>query len=144
MQPRIIVDTSVFTGALIRASGGANRQVLRLCLEERCLPLMGTKLFLEFESVLSRDSLFKACPLSEEERLEFLASFLSVCTWISVHYLWRPNLLDEGDNHVLELAVAGGAGMIVTQNVRDFRRHELRFPEVQIITPFEFLKTMEA
>ena len=55
-----------------------------------------------------------------------------------------PNQRCPTSSAVLELAVAGGAGMIVTQNVRDFRRHELRFPEVQIITPFEFLKTMEA
>jgi hypothetical protein len=27
---------------------------------------------------------------------------------IEVYYRWRPNLPDEGDNHVLELAVAAG------------------------------------
>ena len=64
----------------------------------------------------------------------------SVCRWVSVHYLWRPNLPDEGDNHILELAVAGGAEIIVTQNVRDFRRGELQFPEIQILTPSEFLR----
>lgn len=65
-----------------------------------------------------------------------------MCDWVTVHYLWRPNLPDEGDNHVLELAVAGDAQAIVTQNVRDFRRAELRFPGIEILTPAEFLKTV--
>jgi hypothetical protein len=30
---------------------------------------------------------------------------------------WRPNLRDEGDNHLVELAIAGGAEAIVTYNV---------------------------
>lgn len=35
---------------------------------------------------------------------------------------------DEGDNHVAELAVAGGASMIVTNNRADFAGSDLRFP----------------
>jgi predicted nucleic acid-binding protein len=49
--------------------------------------------------------------------------------------LWRPNLRDEGDNHIVELAVAGGAGMIVTNNVADFRNAELKFPGIEILRP---------
>jgi hypothetical protein len=29
-------------------------------------------------------------------------------------YGWRPHLRDEGDNHLVELAIAGGAEAIVT------------------------------
>jgi predicted nucleic acid-binding protein len=53
--------------------------------------------------------------------------------------LWRPNLRDEGDNHVIELAVAGGAEAIITRNTRDFRFAELRFPSIQILTPESLL-----
>ena len=53
-------------------------------------------------------------------------------------FLWRPNLPDEGDNHVLELAVAGSAGAVVTYNVGDFRG-ELQFPTIQAVTPAQFL-----
>lgn len=46
---------------------------------------------------------------------------------------------DEGDNHLIELAVAGNATAIVTQNVRDLRRGELRFPQIAVETPAEFM-----
>ncbi|MBX9458829.1 MAG: PIN domain-containing protein [Rhizobium sp.] len=44
--------------------------------------------------------------------------------WQDLHLNWRPNLTDEADNHVMELAVAANATMIVTQNVRDIIRPE--------------------
>ena len=54
---------------------------------------------------------------------------------------WRPNLRDESDNHLVELAVAGGAEAIVTRNVRDFRvGADLRFPQIRIVTPVQFLR----
>jgi len=62
-----------------------------------------------------------------------------VCEWVNVYYLWRPNLSDEADNHVLELAVAGGAKTIVTGNVKDFERTSLQFPGIQIMTPRDFV-----
>lgn len=138
MSERLVLDTSVFVTAL-RSSGGASRAVLRLCLEGRCVPLMGGKLLHEFESVIGRTALFEGCALASAEREELLNALLSVCEWVSVFYLWRPNLPDEDDNHLIELAVAGGAATIVTQNVRDLRRGQLRFPQLAIENPAEFM-----
>lgn len=56
-----------------------------------------------------------------------------------VYCLWRPNLSDEGDNHLIELAIAGAAETIVTNNLGDLGRGELRFPRLQILTPRQFL-----
>ena len=60
-----------------------------------------------------------------------------------IYYLWRPNLPDEGDNHVLELAVAAGARAIVTHNVSGFARAELRFPALRVLTPAQLLVVKE-
>jgi predicted nucleic acid-binding protein len=49
-------------------------------------------------------------------------------------------LRDESDNHLIELAVAGGASRIVTANVRDLVRAELLFPGIEIMRPGQFLK----
>jgi hypothetical protein len=42
------------------------------------------------------------------------------------------------------LAVAGGATSLVTHNVKDFRRGELRFGHLRIETPKDFLKRWRA
>ncbi len=101
---------------------------------------MGTALFHEYEDVMLRSDPMRKSLLRPEERQTLFEAFLSVCEWVKVYFLWRPNLPDEGDNHLLELAIAGGADTIVTNNVRDVRRGELSFPNLQILTPAEFLK----
>jgi uncharacterized protein len=134
-----VIDTNVLTGALLRRAGH-NRRVIRACLDGKWKPLIGEALFLEYEDVLGRGHLYSSSPLSKREREELFAAFLSVCEWVEIYFSWRPNLPDEGDNHIVELAVAGGAVMIVTHNVRDFRRAQLRFPGLRALRPQEALK----
>jgi putative PIN family toxin of toxin-antitoxin system len=136
-----VIDTNVLVGALLRA-GGHNRQVIRSCLQGRLEPLIGQALFLEYEDVFHRERVFRESPLSPRERRQLLEAYLSTCAWVDVYYLWRPNLRDEDDNHILELAVAGGASMIVTNNVRDFQEADLRFPEIRIATPRDLVKEL--
>lgn len=139
MDTRIVLDTSVFISALL-GPRGASRETLRRCLTRRCVPLMGTALFLEYESVLAREPLFAGCRLDCHEREVLFDAFLSVCQWQAVYFAWRPNLADEADNHVVELAVAGGARVIVTRNTRDFVRAELHFSGLRILTPETFIE----
>lgn len=125
--------------AALLGGPGAARAVLRLCLRRQCQPIMGEKLFLEFCDVVRRPCMERS-PLPLKQREQLLEAFVSVCEWVPVFFLWRPNLTDEGDNHLIELGVAGMAQSIVTQNVRDFRGGELRFPRVRVETPAEYLK----
>lgn len=138
MDVKIVLDTSVFVSSLISASG-PSRQLLRECFNGVYKPLMGNNLFYEYEALLQRPSILAKCPLSIPDRYLLLNSFLSICEWVQVHYLWRPNLKDEGDNHLIELAVAGGATVIATYNLRDFQNAELLFPDIRICRPEELL-----
>ena len=122
---------------------GASNAVVSSCLRGEHLPLMGTTLLFEYEDVLSRERLFRKCRLSAAERVELLDIFLAVCRWTHIYFAWRPNLPDETDNHLVELAVAGGATKIVTRNVRDLRGAELKFAQFAAVTPEQFLREVK-
>ncbi len=135
-----MVDTSVFISALI-ISKGSSRELIRRCLKGEYQPLMGNALFSEYESVIGREEIIAKCPLTSVEISALLASFMSVSQWIYIYYLWRPNLKDEGDNHLIELAVAGNAQIIATHNIKDFRNPELLFPNLSILKPEEIIRS---
>jgi len=140
MAVKIVIDTSVFVSALI-GSRGASRELVRRCLNGDYQPLMGNALFSEYESVIHRQEIIAKCPLSTEEILTLLASFMSVSQWIHIYYLWRPNLKDEADNHLIELAIAGNARILATKNIKDFQNAELLFPELSILKPEEIIRS---
>ncbi len=62
---------------------------------------------------------------------------------IIVSYLWSPNLRDESDNHLVELAVGGITAWIVTGNERDVAAGELVFDGFRVVTPGAWLKEDE-
>ena len=137
---RVVIDTNVFVGACMGV--GASNAVVRACLEHRLVPLMGVALLTEFEATLSRDELFARSRLDAAERSMLLDTFLALCEWTRVYFLWRPNLKDESDNHLIELEVAGDADVVVTRNLRDLRGAELRLEPLRILSPEDFLKEL--
>lgn len=138
---RIILDTNIFLGACL--GNGAANQLMRKCLEGSFSPLMGAALYAEYEDILGRKHLFARSRLDQDERDELLDIYLSHCTWTQIYYGWRPNLRDEGDNHLIELAVAGNAQYLVTYNLKDFKNMDLQFTELQIISPEALLSEVQ-
>ena len=138
MSVRAVIDTNVFVGACL--GRGAASDVVRACLRGAVQPLMGAALMAEYEDVLARESLMAGSRLSLEERDELLDIFIARCEWTRVYFVWRPNLPDEADNHLIELAVAGAASFVVTRNLRDLNRAELKFPGLRCFDPAAFLK----
>jgi putative PIN family toxin of toxin-antitoxin system len=139
MSTRIVVDTSVFISALI-GSKGPSRELIRRCLRGDYQPLMGNALFCEYESVIKRAEILDRCPLDVSEIEELLAALVSVTEWVPIYYSWRPNLKDEGDNHVIELAIAGNAQVVVTNNIKDFQGAQLLFPKLSILKPEQMIR----
>jgi putative PIN family toxin of toxin-antitoxin system len=138
MNKVIVVDTSILISALI-GSQGPSREVLRRCLQGLYTPLISNALFLEYEDVSKRKRVLNLCPLTRQDIEELLCAFYSIARWVPIYYLWRPNLQDEGDNFVIELALAGNATHIITNNLRDFQNAELQFPGLRIVRPEDFL-----
>ena len=133
-MPIIVVDTNILVAALLRG-GGSARAVLRACLNVQYQAVLGPALLAEYEDVLGRSDLFADSVLSIKERGELFDGFLNRCRWVEVFYAWRPNLPDEADNHLIELAMAAQADAIVTRNVRDLSRGELKFPSFRVLRP---------
>jgi len=139
MSEKVVIDTSVMISALI-GKRGASREVIRRCLTGEYLPLISNPLFQEYEDVSSRRRVRETCPLGAEEIRDLINSFYSVCSWVPIYYLWRPNLNDEGDNFLIELALAGNSRIIVTNNVKDLEAAELKFDDLRILKPQQILR----
>ena len=139
MRKTIVVDTSVLISALIGKRGAA-REVVRRCIKGDYSPLISNALFQEYEAVSSRARVRRLCPLSKQEIRELLNAYYGVCRWVPIYFLWRPNLTDESDNFLIELALAGNSDHIVTNNIRDFQNAELRFDDLSILKPEQLLK----
>lgn len=134
------MDTSVWISALITKNSKA-RELLGLAFRAKIFPQINEALYREYEDVMERVEIQNSTPLSKVEQNELFEAYMSTCNWNEIYYMWRPNLKDENDNFIVELAVASGAEAIITYNIKDFRSTELFFKH-KIITPEDFIKEM--
>ena len=133
----LVIDTNVFVAGL-RSAGGASRMVLRRVLEGKFQALFGNALWSEYQDLLGRPVWGEGT--NADGRQQVLAALARQGRWVTVYYGWRPNLPDEADNHLIELALAGGAQAIVTHNLRDLRGGELRLGKLRVMTPAQCLE----
>ena len=136
-KPLILLDTNVLVAGLCRRENSPSFKILKN-IQEGNIPLALTqKLYLEYESVLTRKHILELIDANPEEVRLVLDALLAIAQKSEIYYLWRPNLLDESDNFVLESAIATSA-IIVTKNISDFKTGEMKFPELVILTPQQF------
>ena len=133
----IVIDTNVFVAGL-RSAAGASRLLLRRVFTGDFQPLFGNALWLEYQDLLGRPVWGELT--TPAERVQVLAALAAQGRWVTVYYGWRPNLPDEADNHLIELALAGGAAAIVTHNLRDVRGGELKLGNLRVLTPAQCIK----
>ena len=134
----VVIDTNIWISALI-SKDGVSREIIRQALKEDISPQISTTLFLEYEAVMKREKIQNLCSLSVSEQEELFQAFLSTCKWNEIFYLWRPNLDDEGDNFLMELAIASNSKVIITDNIKDTEFGELKF-DIEVLTPKIFLE----
>lgn len=136
---KLILDTNVLVSAFTSPEG-ASREVLRRILCRQATALISVALYSEYCDVLGRADFSSRCPLSPPEIDDLFFAFLACTEPIELYFSWRPNLRDEGDNHVYELAVAALDAPLLTYNQRDFMHPQLKFPSLQIMTPAQWLQ----
>lgn len=134
----VVIDTNVFVSAILSDKGQAIK-VIECALNEQIIPQFDDKLFREYESVLLREHIIKQSILSANEIERLLDALLAVSDWRSIYFLFRPNLADESDNHIVELAIASNSRYIITNNTKDFIGGELK-TNSEVVTANAFIQ----
>jgi len=137
--PTVVLDTNVLVAA-IRSRRGASFRLLEKVGSGRFRIVVSVALVLEYEEAMGRHLV--ASGLHASDLKDLLDYLCSVGRHQAVFFLWRPYLRDPDEDHVLELAVAGGCDGIVTFNLRDFAGAERFGPWVG--TPRDFLSRIGA
>ncbi len=135
MKSLIVIDTCVVISAL-RSRNGASFKLLSLIDSNKFTFFLSVPLVLEYESVAKRMS--RNLGLTHSDIENIIDYLCTVGNHRKVHYLWRPNLKDPGDDFVLELAVESECNYIVTHNVKDFKG--IKKFNLKAITPQELLR----
>ena len=131
---RAVIDTNVLHAGLYSATG-ASYQMLRLIERGVLIPILSTTLLFEYEEVMKRNQ--EMLRLSGRAVDDVLDGLCSRGECRQIHFLWRPQLSDPKDDHVLELAVAASGADIVTHNIKDFTNASSF--GIRIITPAQLL-----
>ena len=103
------------------------------------MPIATPSIFIEYEDVLKRAEQRLAHGLSMIQVDDFLSELAAFIDPVEVHYQWRPQLRDPGDEMILEAAINGHADVLVTYNIRDFAGVERMFG-IRVATPAELVR----
>ncbi|MFH0816790.1 MAG: putative toxin-antitoxin system toxin component, PIN family [Methanobacteriota archaeon] len=131
---RAIYDTNVLVSAL--NGQGPPYMALRAVYREKVRLVISPEILFEFEEVLSRPKF----PYSQEQIKEILAMTIKISE--VVHPKSKVNLVkdDPDDNKVIEAAIAGKAGYIVTGDKHLLTLKRVR--GIEIITPKDFIQRL--
>ena len=138
---RLVLDTDVLVAAL-RSDRGASRQLLLCALGRDIEVLVSVPLMLEYEAVLTRPEHLDASGLTAEQVNEVLDALANVLIPVHMSFRWRPRLKDPGDEMVLETAVNGQAGRLVTFNVRHLAAAAREFG-IRVFRPRDMWKEVQ-
>lgn len=116
---RVVLDTAALASA-IRSESGAAAELVRWVLLGKLTLLLDYKLVCEYRDVGLRSDHLLAAKRTALEVEEIIDLLESIATPVLVEVKHRPLSWDEDDDMVLDVAINGGADVVVTNNVRDF------------------------
>jgi putative PIN family toxin of toxin-antitoxin system len=133
----VTLDTNILYQAL-RSATGASYFILQEIRNRKIQLALSVPLFEEYEDVLKRKKSLRDFELDINDIEKFLRFIAYIGKPYNTYFLFRPNLKDEKDNMVVELAVTSQSDYLVTSNVKDFKNAELKFDNLKIVTPGKF------
>lgn len=135
----VTLDTNILYQALM-SSSGASYFILQQVRNNKLQIALSVPVFYEYQDVLTRETSLQDFQLDLSDIEKFLRFIAYIGKSFNIYFLFHPNLQDEKDNKILELALTSQSDFLITSNIRDFQQAELRFDQLRIITPSEFVK----
>jgi len=135
----LTLDTNILYQALMSKTG-ASYFILQQIRNRKIQIALSVPVFFEYQDVLTRDKSLKDFELELNDVEKFLRFIAYIGKTFEIYFLLHPNLKDEKDNKIVELAVTSQSDYLITSNTRDFKNAELKFDQLKIITPGEFVK----
>lgn len=135
----VTLDTNILYQALM-SSSGASHFILQQVRNRKIQIALSVPVFYEYQDVLTRETSLQDFHLQIPDIDKFLRFIAYIGNVFDIYFLLRPNLKDEKDNKILELAVTSSSDVLITCNIRDFQQAELQFESLHIMTPSEFVK----
>ncbi|MBN1351473.1 putative toxin-antitoxin system toxin component, PIN family [candidate division KSB1 bacterium] len=135
----LTLDTNILYQAL-KSKTGASHFISQQARNRRIQIALSVPVFIEYQDVLTRDLSLKDFELQLNDVKKFLRFIAYIGKPFEIYFLLRPNLKDEKDNKIVELAITSRSDYLITSNIRDFKTAELKFDELNVITPGEFVK----
>ena len=135
----VTLDTNILYQAL-KSKTGASYFILQQVRNREIQIALSVPVFYEYQDVLTRNKSLKDFELQLEDIDKFLRFIAYTGKTFEIYFLFRPNRKDEKDNMVVELALTSQSDYIITSNTRDFKNAQLKFDQLKIITPSEFVK----
>ncbi len=120
---------------------GASYFILQQVRNRKIQIALSLPVFIEYQDVLKRDESLKDFELQLKDIDKFLRFIAYTGKIFEIYFLLCPNLKDEKDNKIVELAVTSQSNYLITGNIRDFKDAELKYEQLKIVTPGEFVKT---
>lgn len=132
---RAVLDTNVLVSAIL--SSGSPYEIYKSWLEASFELVVSLPLFSELEEVLARAHIREHARWSSLRADELFTAIQQTAVWVyPVREITRVTM-DPDDNRVLEAAVEGSVGYVVTgdRHLLDLGDHE----GIDIVTPAQFL-----
>ena len=104
--------------------------------------LLSVPLALEYEAICHLADHRLASGLSKVEVEIFVDTLIALAVPIEMHFRWRPQLRDPGDEMVLETGINGQADAIVSFNQRDYGKDPGSFG-IELLLPREALRRIK-
>lgn len=135
----LTLDTNILFQTL-NSSSGASNWILQQVRKGNFQIALSVSVFKEYQAVLTKEKSLESFGMEISDVKKFLRFIAFVCTPFKIYYRLRPNLKDENDNLFVELAVTSQSEFLVTSNIKDFKNPDLKFDNLKIIEPSEFVK----